>query len=166
MGWAVMYATVRPRITHVPWLKFFFAQMYLTGVNTTFLFSVGQGKLYDQIHTVGALLYMVDHHILFYLLRTKWIYRFGFYFSFGAMLFFAALRTRLQGGEIEEFTLEGLENENLEKPSPLELRMLLCTNFYFFLSLLILFIFFLCSFFFLFASFLSFLFLIYFQIIF
>jgi len=111
LGWLVMYSSLRLKTKSNSLLSFFFLQMFATGVITTFVCTIGKGKLFDQIHTAGALLYMLDHHLLFYLLRTKWLYRLGFYLSFASMLCFASLRTRLLDGSLQDFSLDQVENK-------------------------------------------------------
>ena len=74
MGWSIMFRVFR----RVGVGSLFGAQMFLTGVLSTLVCSLGQntlGRLTDSVHFFSAALYMVDHHVLFGFLNTKRKYK-------------------------------------------------------------------------------------------
>ena len=80
VGWAAMLSVFVRR--GGPLGRWFAIQMFATGVITTMVCPVGVSENSDTIHFVTAGLYMIDHHILFDFLNTRFPYRFGFYASF------------------------------------------------------------------------------------
>ena len=92
-GWYRMWGIFRRRGDG--FAKMFAKQMYATGVVTTMLASLGKSEALDVVHFVGASAYMVDHHILFYYLNTKSVYRKIFYGSFAALAYFVHAQKQL-----------------------------------------------------------------------
>lgn len=64
----------------------FTVQMYLTGLWTTQLLSLGKGRLSDAAHFLGAGVYMVDHIVIMHLMNMKVKYRRVFYRAFLTMI--------------------------------------------------------------------------------
>ena len=121
-GWARMYAIFQRRGDG--FAKRFAQQMYATGVITTMLASLGKSEILDAIHFVGAAAYMIDHHILFYYLNTKRIYRHTFYWSFAALVYFLEQAKKMgvtsEGGPNASAVREAL----LAKMTPAQRRKL------------------------------------------
>jgi hypothetical protein len=102
-GWWTMYGVFARAGDGLSLL--FILQMFATGIVTTCLAPVGQGGGWlDQVHFVGALLYMLDHIVLFYYLGTTLPYRAVFYCSFVAMAasISAVKRLGLQPEQLEQ----------------------------------------------------------------
>ena len=78
-GWAFFYKAVLRTKDRAATL--FATQMILTGLTSVVLCPLGQGPLSDKIHFVTAGMYMVDHHVLLYLLGVPYTYCIGFYGS-------------------------------------------------------------------------------------
>lgn len=78
-GWAFFYKAVLRTKDRAATL--FATQMILTGLTSVVLCPLGQGPLSDKIHFVTAGMYMVDHHVLLYLLGVPYKYCIGFYGS-------------------------------------------------------------------------------------
>jgi hypothetical protein len=83
IGWYIWYGVLRRRGTSS--FRLFAQQMVGTGIVTTFICGVGQGKISNRVHFVGALFYMLDHILLLNLLNTARRYQVGFYTSFALM---------------------------------------------------------------------------------
>lgn len=65
-----------------PFAVWFSRQMIVTGVVTTWVAPVGRNAVWsDTVHFWGALLYMIDHIVLFFYLGTTLTYRVLFYVS-------------------------------------------------------------------------------------
>lgn len=112
-GWSHMYAVFK-RCARGRFSRLFVAQMVLTGVITTMICRLGQGRLSDKIHFVGAAMYMIDHHILFYYLNTRPLYRGLFYGSFLLMSLAMAKKTLLE--QAHNLSSEGeCTNQDREK---------------------------------------------------
>jgi len=91
-GWFAMYGLFhRYGDTR---LRVFALQMFCTGVVTTAVCSLGKSKLHDQIHSLGACLYMLDHHVLFRILDSKTSYMRVFYSAFVVMVSTMAVAKR------------------------------------------------------------------------
>ena len=103
--------------------KGFSLQMYLTGFLTTYVFPVGFGGMYDQIHGACAGLYFIYHIVLFKYLRTTTPYRVGFYTSFGMFLY--ALFNIRQIEKIHQFRAESNKQTKEQKEQKLLLDLLL-----------------------------------------
>jgi hypothetical protein len=71
-GWTILLATVIQATGGFGAIPRFVAQMFATGALATILCPLGSGKrLQDAVHWVAALVYMVDHVVMFGVLGMK-----------------------------------------------------------------------------------------------
>jgi hypothetical protein len=84
IGWWIWYGVLQRRGSAS--VRLFAQQMFATGIVTTFICGVGQGKISNRVHFVGAGFYMLDHIVLLSLLDTARSYQVGFYASFMLMV--------------------------------------------------------------------------------
>ena len=84
--------------------KVFAAQMYAVGLVVCYFAPVGQSRIQDTVHAIGAGLYFVYHCVLFDYVRTTALFRAGFYVSFACFL--ASLRRIRQIEDMYGFMTE------------------------------------------------------------
>mmetsp|Transcript_41094 Transcript_41094/g.92625 ORF Transcript_41094/g.92625 Transcript_41094/m.92625 type:complete len:228 (+) Transcript_41094:49-732(+) len=128
-GWALML-TVFGRSGN-GWSRLFGYQMIVTGLITMFGNVPNQGRFLDRVHFIGSGAYMLDHLVLFQLLRAKASYQLAFCASFCLMTasFVAKNRACRDCGIVPHVDLPVQKrNEVLERAPPAKRRLLWWTE--------------------------------------
>ena len=91
-GWTLLSSTfVR---VGIPFVSTFTLQMFATGALTVIVCPLSGRRVQDTIHWIAALIYMLDHVVMFRLLGTRFAYVLGFWACFAAMSVCTAVETR------------------------------------------------------------------------